>query len=285
MEQPTDSSTANKRHRRGFLFVMALLFVVISPHASAQIQNTQTPPENPRADQKATFDRAVEMFDRKNYSVALRAFLDVAGALEARNPEAPTPGTAAANAQRLRTLESIEAASYLGVMYSGGLGTAVDYQESLRWFRKAADAGDPQAMCNVGSLYFAGLGIPKRYDEAIRWFNRCAMEGNLQGMFNLGVMYRDGLGIDKSYERAMIWFQKSADGGNDSAMNAIGGLYEHGRGVTKDLSQAFTWYMKAAEAGNKNAMYNVGAMYESGSGVRKDEAEAKKWFTKSAMRE
>jgi len=31
-----------------------------------------------------------------------------------------------------------------------------DYDEAVRWFRKAADQGDPQAQYNLGKLYFKG---------------------------------------------------------------------------------------------------------------------------------
>ena len=52
----------------------------------------------------------------------------------------------------------IQAASYLGYIYTDGLGGA-DYKEALKWNKKAAEAGHPMAQNNLGSMYLKGSGI------------------------------------------------------------------------------------------------------------------------------
>ncbi len=45
-----------------------------------------------------------------------------------------------------------------------------DYDEALRWFFKAAEAGNDSARANIGDMYMDGQGVPKDYDVAARWY-------------------------------------------------------------------------------------------------------------------
>ena len=47
----------------------------------------------------------------------------------------------------------------LGVAYAHGEGVTKDVAEAVRWYRKAADAGDTKAMFNLGVLYRKGEGV------------------------------------------------------------------------------------------------------------------------------
>jgi TPR repeat protein len=48
----------------------------------------------------------------------------------------------------------------------------------MRWFRKAADAGNAQAMSYIGMLYYNGRGIPKNDAQAIAWYRKAAARGD-----------------------------------------------------------------------------------------------------------
>src|SRR5665213_3145144 len=154
--------------RRGELSLVVVLLLAGFP-LLAQISSPGNAPP-PKANPQTILDRAVEMYESKKYATALLAFQEAAAA------------------------GKTEAASYLGVMYSAGQGTAINYDEAMTWLRKAAAAGDSQAMCNVGVLFYQGLGVPHRPDLARQWFLRAANGGNNQAMFNVGAMYRDGAG-------------------------------------------------------------------------------------------
>ena len=55
-----------------------------------------------------------------------------------------------------------------------GRGVAKNYSEAMRFFRKAADLGDTQAMSNIGVMYDNGEGVPKNAAEAARWYKKAA---------------------------------------------------------------------------------------------------------------
>ena len=58
-------------------------------------------------------------------------------------------------------------------MYAQGRGVPQDYAEAARWYRVAADQGDPQAQYNLGLSYAKGEGISDDV-SAHMWFNIAA---------------------------------------------------------------------------------------------------------------
>ena len=61
--------------------------------------------------------------------------------------------------------------------YEGSFGQAQDYKEALRWYRKAATAGDSESQLQVGFMYYFGQGTPRDYQEARMWFRLAADRG------------------------------------------------------------------------------------------------------------
>ncbi len=68
-----------------------------------------------------------------------------------------------------------------------------DDAEAVRFFRKAADAGDANAMAYLGIMYAEGHGVAKDEAEAVRLY-RLAMETDRDvGVSNLAWMYAHGI--------------------------------------------------------------------------------------------
>ena len=44
-------------------------------------------------------------------------------------------------------------------MYSEGRGVEQDYEEAVKWYRKAAEAEHAQAQAILGFIYFKGQGV------------------------------------------------------------------------------------------------------------------------------
>ena len=53
-----------------------------------------------------------------------------------------------------------------------------DKQEAVKWYRKAAEQGDPDAQCNLGRCYANGEGVRQDTEEAVKWFRQSAGQGN-----------------------------------------------------------------------------------------------------------
>jgi len=170
------------------------------------------------------------------------------------------------------------------IMYEVGLclGPDEDYDEALKWFRKAAAQGHVEAQYWVGYMYCYGIGMPEDYAEALKWFRKAAEQGHAQAQNSIGDMYFFGNDVPKNNAEALKWFRRAAEQGHVEALNSLGYIYYYGDGVPEDKDEARKWYLKAADQGNAMAQYTLGEMYYKGDGVPQDYAEAVKWFRKAA---
>ena len=62
----------------------------------------------------------------------------------------------------------------LGKLYKDGKGVAMNKQEAVKWFRKAADLGNGVAMWNLGRCYEEGEGVEKSIDQTVYWYKKGA---------------------------------------------------------------------------------------------------------------
>jgi len=116
----------------------------------------------------------------------------------------------------------------------------------------------PEAYFLLGQFYHNGqAGLEINYEEAVKWYRKAAEKGYALGQTNLGVMYVNGQGVEKDYSEAIKWYRKAAEQKNAIAQNNLAAMYEDGHGVTKDLSTAIYWYRKAAKKGQKTAKENL----------------------------
>jgi tetratricopeptide (TPR) repeat protein len=159
---------------------------------------------------------------------------------------------------------------------------AENYDAAMRWFRKAADLGNAEAMMGISWIYGNGRGVPQDDAEALRWRKMSAEHGSADAMWLVGADYQDGKVVPQNYAEAMHWYKKSAAIGNAEAMERIGFLYANGLGVPQDYAEAMRWLQKSADLGNTLAMFVVGGFYQFGKGVPKDEAQARVWMKKAA---
>lgn len=153
-----------------------------------------------------------------------------------------------------------------------------DYDEAMRWYRKAAEQGDASAKNYLGDMYANGHGVAQDYGEAIRWYRESAERGNATGQLTLGNMYFGGEGVAQDYAESAQWYRKSAEAGMASAQFNLGMLYNNGWGVPQVYHEAVRWYRRAAEQGNTRAQFNLGLSYRNGRGMPEDLIKAHKWY-------
>jgi uncharacterized protein len=174
----------------------------------------------------------------------------------------------------------------LGDMYFFGKGVPKNLAEAAKWYRKAAEQGNPDAQYDLYLTYITDQGISKKdLPEALKWLRKAADQGHPVAQYSLGFKYyleSIGIGALKNGTEAAEWLRKAAEQGHPGAQNYLGELYAMGKGVLKDWVEAVKWYRKAAEQDYNVAQNNLGDMYAKGEGVSKDLAEAVKWYRKAA---
>lgn len=96
-------------------------------------------------------------------------------------------GVPADTAEAVRWFRSAVAAGSLQAMVNLGRirEHEGDYNEARALYLQAADGGSAAGMNNLGTLYYNGRGFPKDRNEAIRWFRRAAQAGDADAAANL----------------------------------------------------------------------------------------------------
>ncbi|MFL5386140.1 MAG: CHAT domain-containing protein [Longimicrobiaceae bacterium] len=170
-----------------------------------------------------------------------------------------------------------EAMGFLGIVLLRGQGTRPHPDSAIQWLRAAARKRDPRGMTALGTAYQYGQGVRLNLYLARHWYHEAAdKKGWPEAMRNLASLYRD----EGNYDSALLWYRNAAQAGLVDARVDAGRLYEEGRGVSQDLAEAQCLYRTAAEAKSPLGMYAMGRSYQEAIGVSRDYAEARKWYLK-----
>lgn len=147
------------------------------------------------------------------------------------------------------------ALSNLGFMYANGLGVLQDNETAVKYYKEAAEKGNPHAQTNLGYMFMHGYGVPKNPTEAVRYFKLAADQGHAEGQLNLGNIYYSGYSSDghivlkQDYGRALNYFSLAAQQGHPLAIFNLAQMHHYGLGTQSSCSLAVQLYKRVAERG------------------------------------
>jgi len=126
-------------------------------------------------------------------------------------------------------------------------------REAIKWFRKAAGQGHPEAQYILGSLRERGHSflhevIPQDYKKAKEWYRLAANQGNIKAQRRLGEMYMEGIGVTPNYNEAIKWFNLAAFQDDIIAQRKLGLCYIE---LSEDFTRAYAWLTMAANKGSQ----------------------------------
>lgn len=113
-----------------------------------------------------------------------------------------------------------DAIHWMFVAYANGLGVEQDEDKALEYLKILAEYGYPDMQCELGKWYETvdwGTRKEEMNREAVKWFAKAAERGNVEAMYYLGECYRDGSGVDEDQKKAVEWFTKAAKQGHEEA--------------------------------------------------------------------
>lgn len=162
------------------------------------------------------------------------------------------------------------------------------YQEAAKWFRRAAEQGDPEAQHELGLMLHYGRHIGRDCQEGVQWLMRASEHAQVYvgsaACLYLGAIYEDGDGVAQDYREARKWYRRAAELGDEVGQLNLGLMYYYGRGVTDEdaasmaiSEEAARWFRRAAEQGSAVAQRAMGYIYRDGEGVSRNYTEAYKW--------
>lgn len=144
-----------------------------------------------------------------------------------------------------------------------GMGTAGNTNDHEQWLKKAAEAGQTQALTAMANR----ATTPQ---EKLAWQQKAAAGGTADAMLQLANNHRAS-GDEKA---ALEWYRKAAAKGSEPARKAV-----------LQLTDANVLRLQSAAAtGNAEAMYELGEYFRAGNWAGKDSAIAQQWYLKAAQK-
>lgn len=140
----------------------------------------------------------------------------------------------------------------IGLLYKQGMGRSIDLKESVKYFKKAADLGDPLAMVLYAEALYNGQGIKTNQNEAIKYFKMSIENGNAIAMRCYGEIL---IAKDKNSIEGFNYIKMAADNGDVDAMAKVGDiLFDKPNATEDDYDESFKYYKMAYLKGNQISM-------------------------------
>ena len=216
-------------------------------------------------------------------------------------------------------LESMEQADdnlyyKLGSMFKKGLGTDIDMDRAIDYFKRSAEMNNKNGLYEYGKALLLGEHIPQDKEKAVKLLEKAIKLENINAKRFLALELISGEHLDQDIDKGLAMLTECADSGDAFACYKLGKIYFKGDIVLQDLDKAekyllsaedneFTQYafgklylqkekydiLKAVDCFEKSADKNVWSSYQLGkiylfgaAGLTKDKEQAIEWFTKSA---
>ena len=113
----------------------------------------------------------------------------------------------------------------------------------------------------IGERYEYGIGIEPSIKNAVKWYKKAAQKGNPEGAYCLGCLYEDEYRSKKFRALALRHFIEAAQAGHTNAQLTLGDTYYFGYLSEVSISSAIYWYEKAAETGEVSAWLELAIIY------------------------
>ena len=75
-------------------------------------------------------------------------------------------------------------------------------KSELRQLMQAAMCGDVEAQTYLGYLYYEGEGVEQNYNEAVKWYKKAAKQDYAPAQLALGECYYFGECVEQDYKKA-----------------------------------------------------------------------------------
>lgn len=133
------------------------------------------------------------------------------------------------------------------------LASAGKYADAIAAIRRPALDGYRSAQSAVGTLYYRGMGVPQDFKEAVRWWRLAADQGDPPAQFGLARALSAGLGTEKDIATSNRLMELSAKAGFAPAMYELGASLYYGNGGEPARSVGWHWLERAASRGDVSA--------------------------------
>eukprot|EP00562_Extubocellulus_spinifer_P007563 CAMPEP_0178491678 /NCGR_PEP_ID=MMETSP0696-20121128/11537_1 /TAXON_ID=265572 /ORGANISM="Extubocellulus spinifer, Strain CCMP396" /LENGTH=333 /DNA_ID=CAMNT_0020119561 /DNA_START=501 /DNA_END=1502 /DNA_ORIENTATION=+ len=136
---------------------------------------------------------------------------------------------------------------------------SMDDREKVEKTKKMAEDGDVNSMLELGKCYEHGsFGLLSSNEEAYKWYKRAADLKDTQAMAKAGWMLVQGAGVAKCVGHGVLLTTSAAERGSDYACDSLGRWYQDGLhsisgpcysmpAIPRDRKEAIYWYRRATD--------------------------------------
>lgn len=159
-----------------------------------------------------------------------------------------------------------------------------DYEAAIPIYRSLAEKGDVSAQKRLGYFYEIGWGVKPNWLEAAKWYSKAAETGDADAVRTLSQLGRNWIFKYRDASDADIYalIETQAQKGYAAAQWSLGVMnYRFGapsREGRRNAAEAFGWYRRAAEQGHPDSQASLAAAYANGIGAPEDLVEAYRWY-------
>ena len=189
----------------------------------------ETTPAETADPMQAQYEEGMKQFADKKYKDALKTL---------------TPVAEAGNIDAIKKVAEINERG-LGMWFS-------DSAEALKWYRKAAELGDPEAALKVAKAI--DDGAKGTSTEMLNYYLKAASLKQPDVLYRISNLYKTGYkDIPQDTAKSIDYLRQAAELGDPDAMFDLGIRYEKGDGLVANVQKALEWINKAADAGHAQA--------------------------------
>lgn len=160
----------------------------------------------------------------------------------------------------------------------GSAADEKDFNHFIGAWNAATKGDDPESEVLLADCYLSGKFVLQDSNESVKWYRKAADQGYAKAQYHLGIFYFQGIGVEANKEEAAKWYRKAADQGYADAQYNLASCYYGGNGVAMNKAEAVKWYRKSADQGVAMSQLSLGLCYAKGIGVIKNEIEGYKWM-------
>jgi TPR repeat protein len=155
--------------------------------------------------------------------------------------------------------------------YLLGEGKPVDRVQAIRWFERAATAGQPVSQLTLAEFYWSGTDVAKNPARAIELFRAAASQGVAGAQVALGWAYLTGTEVKADVAQGIRWASAAAKQGDARAFQLLADHYYYGHnGVPKDAQRGKRLLLRAAALDDNEARGQAYALLTGGPAEERD---------------
>lgn len=173
----------------------------------------------------------------------------------------------------------------LGQMNLTGIGTEVNVSQAKKYFKKAAELENPDALYGLGRLYLKKDSPDYDPQRAVKYLFEAAKREHAYAQYMLGKLFLKGEDVPKNAAYALRWLEEAANKENQYAEYLLGKTYLKGEDVEANLPLAKEMLRRSSAQGNPYAQYTLGKALLEGILLPQDIPEAIQMLTESANQE